>query len=368
MMWFWLSALIVLLGAELNAEMEHQTERDTTRGHEQPMGRARRLRRRHRGRATTEPGLTAGRSAPSSAAMPRYRPFLDGPVASRHGAESAGSRRVDRDRRALRCRSRAAPRAARAAPRRGLRRPAGEPRRAGRGAGAAARAPARPLPRPLSPRRRRDRQPGHRRALRARRPGPRRRSSSPGGWCRRISACCSGALRAIGWWRRCCASRRTGGSPTSSAGRSSRSTSRCRASASAWRRPSTGSSPICGRAAGVAGELEPGRHATSASCRPSTARPAADRAGARRRAAVAARRAPDVPPPAALGRRAVRHPHLSSSRSPAAIDGAAAALALAARIGEMPDAMARYKGIAPIREPLLAWLAQRARQGPSAGG
>ena len=38
MMWFWLSALIVLLGAELNAEMEHQTERDTTRGHGQPIG------------------------------------------------------------------------------------------------------------------------------------------------------------------------------------------------------------------------------------------------------------------------------------------------------------------------------------------
>lgn len=38
MMWFWLSALIVLLGAEVNAEMEHQTKRDTTRGGEQPMG------------------------------------------------------------------------------------------------------------------------------------------------------------------------------------------------------------------------------------------------------------------------------------------------------------------------------------------
>ena len=38
MVWFWLSALIVLLGAELNAEMEHQTERDTTRGPERPMG------------------------------------------------------------------------------------------------------------------------------------------------------------------------------------------------------------------------------------------------------------------------------------------------------------------------------------------
>jgi membrane protein len=38
MMWFWLSALIVLLGAELNAEMEHQTEQDTTRGSKRPMG------------------------------------------------------------------------------------------------------------------------------------------------------------------------------------------------------------------------------------------------------------------------------------------------------------------------------------------
>jgi len=38
MMWFWLSALIVLLGAELNAEMEHQTERDTTTGAPQPTG------------------------------------------------------------------------------------------------------------------------------------------------------------------------------------------------------------------------------------------------------------------------------------------------------------------------------------------
>jgi len=38
LMWLWLSAFIVLLGAELNAEMEHQTERDTTTGSKQPMG------------------------------------------------------------------------------------------------------------------------------------------------------------------------------------------------------------------------------------------------------------------------------------------------------------------------------------------
>ncbi|SFC08695.1 YihY/virulence factor BrkB family protein [Tropicimonas isoalkanivorans] len=36
--WLWLSAFIVLLGAELNSEMEHQTKKDTTTGAPQPMG------------------------------------------------------------------------------------------------------------------------------------------------------------------------------------------------------------------------------------------------------------------------------------------------------------------------------------------
>lgn len=39
LMWFWLSALAVLLGAELNAEIEHQTARDSTTGGEKPMGK-----------------------------------------------------------------------------------------------------------------------------------------------------------------------------------------------------------------------------------------------------------------------------------------------------------------------------------------
>jgi membrane protein len=39
MMWFWLSAYFVLLGGELNAEMEHQTRRDTTSGKPRPMGK-----------------------------------------------------------------------------------------------------------------------------------------------------------------------------------------------------------------------------------------------------------------------------------------------------------------------------------------
>jgi membrane protein len=39
MMWIWLSVVIVLLGGELNAEMEHQTARDTTEGAPKPLGR-----------------------------------------------------------------------------------------------------------------------------------------------------------------------------------------------------------------------------------------------------------------------------------------------------------------------------------------
>ena len=38
MMWMWLSAIVVLVGAELNAEIEHQTSRDSTVGTEKPLG------------------------------------------------------------------------------------------------------------------------------------------------------------------------------------------------------------------------------------------------------------------------------------------------------------------------------------------
>jgi membrane protein len=38
MVWLWISAVIVLLGGELNAEMEHQTARDTTEGVANPLG------------------------------------------------------------------------------------------------------------------------------------------------------------------------------------------------------------------------------------------------------------------------------------------------------------------------------------------
>jgi membrane protein len=38
MTWIWISTMIVLVGAELNAEMEHQTARDTTAGPARPLG------------------------------------------------------------------------------------------------------------------------------------------------------------------------------------------------------------------------------------------------------------------------------------------------------------------------------------------
>jgi membrane protein len=38
MMWMWMSAIIVLCGAELNSEIEHQTALDTRAGHPEPLG------------------------------------------------------------------------------------------------------------------------------------------------------------------------------------------------------------------------------------------------------------------------------------------------------------------------------------------
>jgi membrane protein len=38
MVWLWISTVIVLLGGQLNAEMEHQTARDTTEGVTRPLG------------------------------------------------------------------------------------------------------------------------------------------------------------------------------------------------------------------------------------------------------------------------------------------------------------------------------------------
>jgi membrane protein len=38
MMWMWLTTVVILIGAELNSEIEHQTARDTTVGAAKPLG------------------------------------------------------------------------------------------------------------------------------------------------------------------------------------------------------------------------------------------------------------------------------------------------------------------------------------------
>jgi membrane protein len=49
MVWLWISTTVMLLGAELNAEIEHQTARDSTVGSEQPLGSRGRGHGRHCG-------------------------------------------------------------------------------------------------------------------------------------------------------------------------------------------------------------------------------------------------------------------------------------------------------------------------------
>jgi membrane protein len=38
MIWMWMSSIVILAGAELNSEIEHQTAQDSTTGHEKPLG------------------------------------------------------------------------------------------------------------------------------------------------------------------------------------------------------------------------------------------------------------------------------------------------------------------------------------------
>jgi membrane protein len=38
MIWLWASSIVLLIGAKLNAEMEHQTKEDTTVGEHRPLG------------------------------------------------------------------------------------------------------------------------------------------------------------------------------------------------------------------------------------------------------------------------------------------------------------------------------------------
>jgi membrane protein len=38
MLWIWLSSIVVLIGGKLNAEIEHQTARESTAGPAKPLG------------------------------------------------------------------------------------------------------------------------------------------------------------------------------------------------------------------------------------------------------------------------------------------------------------------------------------------
>ena len=53
MVWLWLSAVIVLVGGEVNAEMEHQTAQDTTEGRSKPLGSRGAMMADHVGEAKT---------------------------------------------------------------------------------------------------------------------------------------------------------------------------------------------------------------------------------------------------------------------------------------------------------------------------
>jgi membrane protein len=39
MVWVWISVVILIVGAEINAELEHQTRKDSTTGSPKPMGK-----------------------------------------------------------------------------------------------------------------------------------------------------------------------------------------------------------------------------------------------------------------------------------------------------------------------------------------
>ena len=75
--WLYLSSYILLLGAELNAELEHQTARDTTEGIETPLGT----------RQAWVADNVAGESVQDEA--PRPPPLSDEPVAVEHVGKDA---------------------------------------------------------------------------------------------------------------------------------------------------------------------------------------------------------------------------------------------------------------------------------------
>jgi len=76
MIWLWLSAIVILLGAELNAEIEHQTARDSTTGEPEPRG--------FRGATMAD---QVGRPAPTRIVPSHLRDLFDGRSRNDPGSE-----------------------------------------------------------------------------------------------------------------------------------------------------------------------------------------------------------------------------------------------------------------------------------------
>ena len=76
MVWMWLSAVVILFGAEINAEVEHQTARDSTTGPPEPLGQ--------RGAAMAD---EIGRPAPTRIVPAKVRDLL-----KRKGTNEPGSK------------------------------------------------------------------------------------------------------------------------------------------------------------------------------------------------------------------------------------------------------------------------------------
>ena len=93
MIWMWMSSIVILLGAELNSEVEHQTVRDSTTGHEKTP------RRNEEPQWRTRSGDQAEqmRGKPAKAHASNREPTIDVRAMAReqhlHGSLSLGSRK-----------------------------------------------------------------------------------------------------------------------------------------------------------------------------------------------------------------------------------------------------------------------------------
>lgn len=92
--WLYLSSFVLLLGAELNSELEHQTAKDTTRGGEQPLGARGAWSADHvAGDAPAAEAAPKPEPQPAQPAAEADRPFLTSRVTARAG-QVAGLRKV----------------------------------------------------------------------------------------------------------------------------------------------------------------------------------------------------------------------------------------------------------------------------------